>query len=86
MPQISNFFGILIYMYFDDHNPPHFHALYNNFRAQIRISDFVLMEGRLPPRAMGLVVEWASLHQSELSENWNRSQLMQPLLKINPLE
>jgi hypothetical protein len=84
MPQISSFFGILIFMYYDDHNPPHFHALYNEFK-EVRISDLVVMDG-LPPRAMGLVVEWASLHQEELAENWKRSQKMQPMLEIKPLE
>lgn len=86
MHQISSFFGILIFMYYDDHNPPHFHALYNEFKAQIRISDLVVIDGKLPPRTMGLVVEWASMHQKELTENWKRSQKMQPLLKIKPLE
>jgi len=86
MPQISSFFGILIFMYYDDHTPPHFHALYSEFKAQIRISDLVVIDGKLPPRAMGLVVEWASIHQEELTENWKRSQKMQPLLKIEPLE
>jgi hypothetical protein len=71
MPVISRFYGILIKMYFGDHVPPHFHAEYNEFSAQISIVDFAIVEGWLPPKALGLVAEWASLHQDELMENWN---------------
>lgn len=85
MPQISQFFGIFIYMYYNEHNPPHFHAWYNEFSAQVRISDFVVMEGKLPPRVIGMVIEWATLHQNELNENWIRSEKLLPLVKIEPL-
>ncbi len=71
MPVISRFYGILIKMYFGDHVPPHFHAAYNEFSAQISINDFAIIEGWLPPKALGLVAEWASLHKDELIENWN---------------
>jgi hypothetical protein len=57
MPKISEFFGIAIYMYFDDHAPPHFHAQYAEFEAVIQIDDFSVLRGRLPPRALGLVAE-----------------------------
>jgi hypothetical protein len=70
MPRISSFFGIVIYMYFKDHNPPHFHAMYGEHTAEIAIKDFALIEGNLPPRAMALVIEWAAQHQIELLENW----------------
>ena len=70
MPRISSFFGIVIYMYFKDHNPPHFHSMYGEFTAEIAIKDFALIEGNLPPRAMALVIEWAAQHQDELLENW----------------
>ena len=70
MPVISAFYGILIKMYFGDHVPPHFHAEYAEFTAQISILDFAVLEGYLPPKAMALVVEWASLHKNELVENW----------------
>jgi hypothetical protein len=70
MPEISRFYGILIKMYFGDHVPPHFHAVYNEFSAQISIVDFVIIEGSLPPKALALVVEWASLHKEELIDNW----------------
>ncbi|MES2795572.1 MAG: DUF4160 domain-containing protein [Bacteroidota bacterium] len=86
MPQISRFFGIIIYMYFDDHNPPHFHAHYGEFKAVIAIKDFALLEGKLPAKTLGLVVEWAVLHQNELFINWSLMEKDQPMLKIDPLE
>lgn len=70
MPVISSFYGILIKMYFGDHVPPHFHAMYNEYDAQISIEDFQILKGKLPPKALALVVEWASIHQKELMENW----------------
>jgi len=66
MPEISRFLGIVIFMHFNDHNPPHFHAKYGNQKAIIGIEDLSLIEGNLPPRALALVIEWASLHQKEL--------------------
>lgn len=71
MPEISRFYGILIKMYFGDHLPPHFHAEYGSKNDMIRISDFGVEEGSLPPRALALVVEWAAMHQQELLDNWN---------------
>ena len=70
MPVISSFYGILIKMYFGDHAPPHFHAEYGEFVAQISINGFGIIEGYLPPKALALVVEWASLNQEELVNNW----------------
>ena len=66
MPEISRFYGIVISMYYDDHNPPHFHARYGGDRAAIEIPSLRVLEGKLPPRVLGLVVEWASQHQPEL--------------------
>ena len=85
MPQISRFFGIIISMYYDDHNPPHFHATYGEFNAEISINDFIVMEGKLPSRVLGLVVEWASLHKEELLANWNRIEKGTPIENIAPL-
>lgn len=85
MPEISRFFGIVIKMYFDDHNPPHFHAKYANYKAAICIKDFKILEGSLPPKALSLVVEWASLHQKELLKNWNELQKSHSFKKIKPL-
>ncbi len=62
MPEISRFFGIVIKMFFDDHNPPHFHAFYGEDEVLIDIRAISAFAGKLPPRALGLVVEWATLH------------------------
>ncbi len=86
MPKISYFFGIVIKMFFDDHNPPQFHAEYAEYNAKIAIKNFALLEGYLPSRAMALVIEWASLHQSELLKNWELMLKKQPLTKIEPLK
>ena len=66
MPELCRFFGIIIRMYFDDHGPPHFHALYGGDEALIDIDTLAVLEGRLPPRAQGLVVEWGAQHRGEL--------------------
>ena len=86
MPQISRFLGIIISMYFDDHNPPHFHAQYNEYKVQVRIGDLSVIQGKLPPRVLGLVVEWATIHQDELEINWDLIKQKQPLNKIEPLQ
>jgi hypothetical protein len=85
MPEISRFFGIVVTMYHDDHNPPHFHARYGKDKAAIGIEPIQALEGRLPPRALGLVVEWASEHQEELRTNWNAVQADLPPTRIEPL-
>ena len=86
MPEISRFFGIVVAMYYDDHNPPHFHARYGEHKVSVMIKDFVVMEGSLPPRVMGLVIEWTSLHRDELMADWERAKNNQPLAEIKPLE
>jgi len=63
MPEISRFFGIVIRMYFDDHNPPHLHADYAGNEAQIGIDPIAILDGTLPNRAAPMVFEWAALHQ-----------------------
>ena len=86
MPQISSFFGIIIRMFYDEHNPPHFHAQYGEHRCSIDIRTLGVIEGYLPARALGLVVEWAILHQNELIENWRNVEEKKPLNKITPLQ
>lgn len=86
MPQISRFFGIIIAMYFNDHNPPHFHAKYGDEEALIAIKDFSVIEGQLSSRALGMVIEWASLHQEELIDNWKKAMENLSLDKIEPLK
>jgi len=86
MPEICRFLGVVIKMFFDDHNPPHFHAQYGDGEALIDMRNLSVLAGRLPPRVVGLVIEWATLHQQELVEDWQRAQAQQPLQKIPPLE
>lgn len=86
MPEISRFYGIVISMYYDDHNPPHFHARYGGDRAAIEISSLRILEGKLPPRVLGLVVEWASQHQPELVDNCRETRNDMPPRRIPPLQ
>ena len=72
-------------MYFNDHNPPHFHAQYGEEECLVHILDLIVIEGSIAPRALTLVVEWATLHQEELIENWQRATNLEPLSKILPL-
>ena len=85
MPEVSRFFGIVIRMYFDDHEPPHFHAVYAGKEAQFGIDPIGILEGGIPSRAASMVVEWAALHQSALMENWRRLRNDQSIEKIDPL-
>lgn len=85
VPRISAFYGIVIVMYFDDHPPPHFHARFGEFEAQIAISTAEELHGSLPRRALGLVTEWVELHRGELEADWERARLGQPLAMIEPL-
>ena len=85
MSEISRFYGIIITMYFPDHNPPHFHVRYNEFRALIEISTGK-MTGSMSRRALELVYKWLDLHKDELRENWRRMENGEPLNTIKPLE
>ncbi len=86
MPRISSFYGIVIWMYWNDHNPPHFHATYGDFEILIRITDLSIYSGSLPSRAFGLIMEWASLHQNELMENWVLLKEERSVKQIEPLK
>ncbi|MEK7793387.1 MAG: DUF4160 domain-containing protein [Candidatus Hydrogenedentota bacterium] len=85
MPELCRFYGIVIRMYHNDHNPPHIHAVYGEHVAQIGILSLSRFGGYLPPRALGLVVEWATQHQEELMDNWERARSHQSLQRIAPL-
>jgi hypothetical protein len=85
MPTISRFYGILIQMYFADHAPPHFHALYAEFEALIDLQTFEVIRGGLPPRATALVREWAEQHRNELMRDWDLCLQNQMPEKIRPL-
>ena len=86
MPRISKYYGIAIYMYFQDHAPPHFHAIYGEHEALIEISSARTLEGELPKRAAKLVKAWTKLHRRELQLNWERAQAGEALHQIDPLD
>ncbi|HZX48028.1 MAG TPA: DUF4160 domain-containing protein [Nitrospirota bacterium] len=85
MPEISRFFGIIISIFFDDHNPAHFHARYGNDNAVIKITDLTVLEGSLQPRALGLVIEWAAIHKDEILRDWELAKDKKPLFPVEPL-
>lgn len=85
MPRLSSFYGVIITMYFTDHPPPHFHARYGDYEAQIEIATGALLNGSLPRRGANMVREWAELHRDELEANWLRAGAEQPLASIEPL-
>lgn len=86
MPIVSEFEGIEICFYFDDHMPPHFHAKYNNNEALVDIEDSCVLKGSIPSNKLKLVLAWSELHKNELMENWNKAKNMQLPQKINPLK
>lgn len=85
MPELSRFLGIVVYMLYDDHKPPHFHAEYGEYKISVEIESGVV-EGRFPRRALRAVLEWHELHRDELFEDWHLAEAHQPLRKIAPLE
>ena len=85
MPTISSFYGILIQMYWNDHAPPHFHALYAEYEVLIEIETLTVMEGSLPRRAIAMVLEWGRAHQGELKEDWELCARNRTPKKIAPL-
>jgi len=86
MPEISRFFGIVIAIYWKEHGIPHFHAKYGGQRASVSIEELKLLEGKLPPRVLAMVVEWAAIHRDELMEDWNLAVAEKPLNPIRPLD
>jgi hypothetical protein len=86
VPEISRFFGIVVQMYYADHDPPHFHVRYAGQKALIAIETLAVLRGSLSPRALGLVTEWAALHRAELMEDWALARAEAQLNPIAPLE
>jgi Domain of unknown function (DUF4160) len=82
MPEVARFYGITIRIFFGDHPPPHFHAIYGEFNALVSIETLVILEGDLPSRAEKLIIEWATLYQNELLNIWNT----QDFRKLPPLK
>ena len=85
MPIISTFYGIIIYMFWRDHNPPHFHARYGEYEITVEIETGNI-EGTMPKRALQMIQEWRELHKAELLENWKKAEQNKPIRKIKPLE
>ncbi|HEY3304779.1 MAG TPA: DUF4160 domain-containing protein [Candidatus Binatia bacterium] len=86
MPTISVFYGIVIQMFWQDHAPPHFHALYAEHEALIDLRNLSVIRGSLPRTAMALVLEWAAAHRNELMEDWNLCSRLQTPKPIEPLK
>lgn len=86
MPEISRFYGIIIKMYFSDHNPPHFHVEYNSYKAEVEIDTLNIKSGEIPKRVYLLVLEWAINHKVELKRNWELTKSNQQPIKIDPLD
>jgi Domain of unknown function (DUF4160) len=86
MPELSRFYGIIIRMFYGDHPPPHFHAVYQGEQVQININTLEVIEGQIRRRALALVLEWAALHRDELRQAWDLASQNQELPKIEPLE
>lgn len=86
MPTISMFYGILIKMNYKEHNPPHIHVEYNEYRAVYGIDSCELMNGELPQAQSRLVLAWMEIHRDELLANWKLSELKEELYKIDPLK
>lgn len=85
MPELCRFLGIVIFMNFNEHNPPHFHAKYGDFEIIIEINTGIV-EGKFPKRAMNLVIEWYDLHKDELLKDWEMIMTTGEFNKIAPLE
>jgi len=86
MPELSRFFGIIIRMFYSDHEPAHFHAIYGEYEALIEIDTLAVFRGALPRRALALVLEWAALHRNELRDDWRRARAGEMLKEIEPLD
>ena len=85
MPEISLFAGIRITMYYDDHNPPHFHAEYAGFKCIVDVQRGCVIKGALPSRQLKLVLAWNELYRDELMQNWELAKNSEPLNRIDPL-
>lgn len=84
MPEISRFYGIIIKMFFNEHNPPHFHAEYQDYKVVISIEKGIV-EGKMPKTALKLIFKWLELHKEELLLNWKNIEGKKPLNKVEPL-
>jgi len=85
MPTISRFFGIIISMYWDEHNPPHFHVRFGEYKCSVSITNISVIVGELPKKQERLVLAWAEIHQKELLQNWKLCQKDKQPMQIEPL-
>jgi len=85
MPEICRFYGIIIALFYDEHNPPHFHARYGDYKVVVDIRSLVVLEGKFPARALGMLIEWASQHKDELLKDWDLARNGKTPKKIEPL-
>ena len=86
MPTVAWFYGIAIRMYFRDHPPPHFHAVYAEHEANVSIETGEVIEGALPKTAARLVRDWTLARQDQLRENWRRARAGEPMERIAGLD
>ncbi|TAL57635.1 MAG: DUF4160 domain-containing protein [Bacteroidetes bacterium] len=84
MPEISRFYGLFIFMNYNDHNPPHFHAWYGDFKITVTINEGVV-NGQMPQRALKMIFDWMAIHRDELLQDWENAKNKIPLNKIEPL-
>jgi hypothetical protein len=85
VPRISSFHGVDVYMYYNDHLPPHFHAMHGDDEVLIEFNPPQVYLGSLPRKVLREVLKWARLHPAELDDNWQRARNGQPLVPIAPL-
>ena len=86
MPTIAYFLGIAVRMFFNDHDPPHFHVQYQGFRARVCITDGEIIDGRLPPTVARVLKEWTALRRDALMRNWQAARTDGTLERIAGLE
>ena len=84
MPEICRFYGLIIFMNYNDHNPPHFHVWYGDYKAIVTIENGIV-EGRMPKRALKMIFDWLEKHKTELMEDWELARKHEPLKRIEPL-
>jgi hypothetical protein len=85
VPEVSRFLGIIIAIYYREHTPPHYHAIYGDYEITVEIETGIV-SGKFPKRALSHVLEWHGLHKEELLENWKFAVSGETLRKIKPLE
>lgn len=85
MPIVSRFYGIIVFIFWRDHSPPHFHARYGEYEIIVEIEGGA-RTGTMPGRAVSMIQQWRELHKDELMENWRLAEQKKPLRHIEPLE